>query len=476
MRIGLFDYKEFIDLNHLSEVTSPSLYERNSLPHPNGLISNEIFGISTKSRKETFAYIDLHNYYFTPHVYSRLLRIFRNIDNIVAGTDRYSIDKDGHLVKDPEGETGIEFLYNNWEKIKWEKNEGHGLHNEVVDLITKHKKNEIFTHYEIVLPAYYRDIKTKRNGSGETDDINKLYSKLIRYSSLIESQYLFDFNFHNTNWNIQHTLVDIYIYFRDKIKGKNGLMRKYLLGKNVDYCTRTVITAETFHDDRPDEMEISYEYSSVPISQACVLCYPFVVKYVTDFFKRELDDNKNSKIVYDPETDTVTDVKELDSPISFFNDRYIKKMIDTFIKDPESRFDKIEVPVKNTNKKMYLAFTGIRYTGSTSAELSSISNRPMCWTDLLYLACCDVTKDKHIIGTRYPILDEFASFVTKIRISSTIKTVPMLIDGQLYKYYPLIDYFIPTERIGSYFIDSVRFSNSYLTGLDKLISVEDKPL
>ena len=80
MKIDLFDIKEFIDLNHLQEITSPILFQRGDIPHPNGLISNEIFGVTTKSRRETYAYIDLHGYFFNPDIYKAIRRMFRNID------------------------------------------------------------------------------------------------------------------------------------------------------------------------------------------------------------------------------------------------------------------------------------------------------------------------------------------------------------------------------------------------------------
>ena len=125
MRITTFDMDEFVKINNLKEVTSPVLFERGGVPNPDGLISNEIFGVSTKSRKETFAYIDLKGHFFHPHIYKIIKRVFRNIDKIVNGEDYYSITKEGQLVKDPEnGETGIDFLYDNWEKIKWKGNAG----------------------------------------------------------------------------------------------------------------------------------------------------------------------------------------------------------------------------------------------------------------------------------------------------------------------------------------------------------------
>lgn len=468
MRLDIFDIKEFIDVNHLQEITNPILMEKDGSPHRDGLLSNEIFGITTKSRKETFAYIKLYGHYFHPHVYKAIKRMFKNIDSIISGEKYYTITKDGKLVVDEEnGDTGIEFLYNNWEKIDWSKGSDSYMRNEREYLLSSNDKNIIFMEYQLVCPVYYRDIRTKQSGGNIEDDINKLYSTLIRLTATIRDQYLFSFQFNNTNMSIQNTIVQIYDYFKDRLSGKTGLIKRYLLGKSCDYCTRTVITAETFGgEERPSDRPISFEYSSIPISHALALCYPFVVKYISDFFQREFVDNHENKGIYDPVSDKVVGNVELKDPGAYFSDRYIEKMINTFIKDPESRFTKIKVPTKDGSTK-YVTFTGQRYIGRDTAELSTIMYRPMCWTDLLYMACVDVTRDKHCLITRYPVLNEYGTFVTKVNISSTLKTMPVLLNGKVYKFYPVIEYDTPEELVGTKFIDSVRFSNSYLTGLDK---------
>lgn len=464
MKIDLFDTAEFIELNHLQEITSPVIFQRGDVPHPNGLVSNEIFGITTKSRKETFAYIDLHGYFLNPHIYKSIKRSFSYINQLIDGSANFSLDKDGYLVKDENGDTGLEFLYNNWEKIKWKYSDKDGIRNERLDLITKTPKNIIFTKYVIVIPAFYRDVTISSSG-GETSDLNKMYAKIIRLAKTINDQYLFGLQFDLTNSAIQNTMVDIYDYFKHKIEKKQGLIRKYLMGRNVDYCTRTVITAPTFHANKADQMMINFRYAGIPISQICSLCFPFVMQWLNKFFERELFDNKYSKILYDPTTDTSAGTVELDSPETVFTEKYLKKMVDTYIKDPESRFNKIEVPTKS-NKKLYLTFTGMRIDPTNTSEISGTAFRPMTWTDILYMACYDVTKDKHCLVTRYPLLDEFGIFICKIRVLSTTDTVPMSFNNKLYKYYPNIDFSIPHERMATKFIDSVQFSNSYLPGLD----------
>lgn len=465
MKIDLFNAQEFIELNRLKEVTSPVLFQRGDIPHPEGLISNQIFGVTVQSRKTTFAYVKLHGHFFHPHVYKAIKRMFRNIEKLIGGTQNYIINDDGILVADNNGESGIEFIYNNWEKINWEKSDVSGMRNERVDLLRNFKKDEIFSNCLIIIPPFYRDIKSSSSG-GETGELNKLYANVIRYASLLREKDLFDFQFNQTNLNLQELLVSIYDFFKTKLEKKNGMLRRYLLGKNVDYCTRSVITAPQYHANNPEDLFVDFRHAAIPIAQVCSLCYPYIIKYVKDFFDREIFSNKSSILLYDPIKDTGETLK-LDRPESLFTDKWIKKMIDTFIRDPESRFNTIEVPVLNSKQKYYMQFTGQRYDVTNKSELSELMYRPLTWTDILFQASVDVTKDKHCMVTRYPLLDEFGIFIARIRVASTTKTTPVVVGNTLYRWYPVIDFETPKEQLATSFVDSLQFSNSYLPGLDR---------
>lgn len=465
MKLSLLDVEEFVKLNKLQEVTSPVLFQRGNVPHPEGLISNEIFGITTKSRKSTYAYIDLHGYFFQPHIYKVVKSLFMGLDNIINGSEYYRIE-DGKLVKDPNGDTGIEWLYQNWDKLKWDPGDKPtGMRKERVDLLQKTKKDMIFMSKQVVIPAFYRDISSSSGGGGETSELNNMYANIIRYSSVIKDQGMFAFTFHASNYSVQNNINAIYEYFKVKLEKKQGMLRKYLMGKSVDNAVRAVITAPNFHTDNPEDSMVSFMYCGLPISQACSLFYPFVVAWVKSFFDREFVQNKFAKQVWNPETDDVTDVVELDSPETYFNDKYIKTMIDNYIKNPESRFDPIELPIVGGGKK-YVVFHGKRLHGDSKAELASTYNRKMTVTDLLYVACEDICSDKHVLVTRYPLLDAFGVFFNKIHIASTTKTEVVMMNDKVYKWYPCIDFECKKNEILTKFIDSLQFSNSFLRGLD----------
>lgn len=162
---------------------------------------------------------------------------------------------------------------------------------------------------------------------------------------------------------------------------------------------------------------------------------------------------------------SITDM-ELDNPQAVFTDKFILKKMEAFIKDPECRFDKIEVPLKG-KKKAYLAFKGRRYNKNSTDELATIATRPMTWTDLFYMASEDAVEDKHILITRYPLLDQYGLFATRIRTLSTTTTMPMQVGDKIYRWYPVIDFDVPRNQINTKFMDSVQFSNSYLPGIDR---------
>ena len=464
MKVELLNADEFTDVNHLRDIKSPVMFQRGNSPHPDGLFSTEIFGMTPKDRKETFAYIELGHVFFHPHVYKIIKRFFRNVEKIVSGSSYYIINSEGHLVLSDEihGQTGVQFLYDNWNKIKWEYTNS-PARNERIDVVTKCKKAEVFMTKLLVIPPFYRDVSSSGSG-GNVPEINNFYANAIRLASILKENDVFDFNMYSSQFAIQELLVDTYDYFKEKLESKNGLLRKYLMGKNVDFCTRAVITASSFHATTPDDLQVKLKYSGIPISHVLSLCKPFIMAWVKNFFERELSENLTKNLI-DPATGKVIEVVELVNPETVFTDKEITKRMNSFIKDPDTRFKPIEVPLKN-GKISYMVFHGTRYDMKNRDELSSIMSRKLTWTDVFYMACEDVCKDKHCVVTRYPLTDQYGIFISRISVLSTAKTMPMQVNGKVYKYYPVIDLDTPEHKIATLFIDSVAFSNSHLPGLN----------
>ena len=94
-----------------------------------------------------------------------------------------------------------------------------------------------------------------------------------------------------------------------------------------------------------------------------------------------------------------------------------------------------------------------------------ILNRPMTWCDLIYQSMVEATADKHVWISRYPILDYYGTFPSRISVMSTKKTVYMKTDGKEYEAYPNIDLSFDKSTVSTYFLDTVVMSNLYLKGL-----------
>ena len=471
MKIDLLDISTFTDINDLHEVDSPIIFQRGGIPTSTGLLSNEIFGMNVKKRKSTFAYLDLKVHMFHPHVYKALSRVYSGIDRIISG-QRYVTIRDGKIEDDPEnGHTGLEYIYKNWNKIDWDRTlDEAAMRKERLDMITGNPRAMLFIDRYIVIPVFYRDISTS-GGGAETDPLNTLYSKIIRLASIISKRDLFDFSYHGNIFAMQKLLVELYDTFKHKLERKNGMIRKYLMGKNVSYCTRTVISNPLYHANTPRSLEIPFDTVGVPLGQAAVLAYPFVVRWLKQFFEREFIDVQEIKTTREVSKDGehITTSK-IYKPELYFDERYIKNLVDSYIDDPESRFDPIMVPVleEGASKPTLrpVAFTGKRLKANSDEEISDIGNRPLTITDLLYLACDDALKDKHIIVTRYPVSDAYGMFVARARPISTTRTERVTINGEVYEHYPHIDMNTPRNRMHIRFIDSAQFSNSYLSGLN----------
>ena len=214
MKLWLTDVDEFVSVNNLQEVKSPILFQRGSVPHPEGLISNEIFGLTTKERKTTFASIDLHGHYLHPHAYKVLKSVFSNLDSLINGSLTFSI-VDGILVQDSNGDTGLKWLYENWNKIDWKKKitdaNGSGIRNERIDLLSSTKRDVIFMSKQIVIPAFYRDISSNQSGGGgSTSELNNMYARIIRACTLSDAESLFDFIIDSSVMSVQNDINNIY--------------------------------------------------------------------------------------------------------------------------------------------------------------------------------------------------------------------------------------------------------------------------
>lgn len=479
MQVWLLHYEKFINVNGLSEVTNPIMFDAGNVPTSDGLFSTEIFGVSTKQRKGTFAYIDLKDKFLAPKIYILLKRLNRNFESVIYGSKKFSI-VNGELVPDENGGTGLRWLYNNWESISFKKNYSR-QRGERIDVLTSNKKDLLFTDKFCVIPAFYRDVNLQGSDDNpRIPEINDMYSKIIRNVKAIQDANNLDFVTLSLSGKVQELMVDVYNTLKEKIEGKSGYFRKFLMGKSIDYGSRVVITAAPYTSNREEDQDVNFYYTGVPLSHVCSELTPFIIFWVKQWFKNNVENQKNAYMCQTIDGKMVP--VKLNHPEAFFNDDYIEKHLYQFVKNPYTRFDIIKLPIdevelKEKNvKNAAIALEGIRLD---SNDLSSIPENPtdedikkgvrvrryMTWTDIFYMAAIDVSSNKHVWVTRYPTLDYFGTYVTRISVLSTRNTVPMLVNGRLYKRYPDIDLTATNRDMDAIFRDTFNVCALYLPGL-----------
>ena len=120
LKFELLDPAKLIKYNNLQEVSNPIFFIRDNIPTPDGLLSNEIFGITKDQRANIFAYIDLYEEFMHPLCYVIWNSMDRNLSKIIYGTNKFIIDKDGQFVEDEEnGNNGLKWLKANIDKVKF---------------------------------------------------------------------------------------------------------------------------------------------------------------------------------------------------------------------------------------------------------------------------------------------------------------------------------------------------------------------
>lgn len=475
LSMELLDIDKFIKVNSLEEVSDPVFFN-GPTPTERGLLSNEIFGITKSERSGIYAYIDLGGTFIHPIVYKVLCKLNNKIPDIVNGTDFFIIDDSGDLIKSDDGHTGIDWFRKNFNKIKFKKNESTSR-NRYVDFIEYARDKMWITKY-IVSPPYYRDVDTRQASIG-VGEINKLYSSLIIATRSIKDTSSYGLTLEDvTKARVQNILVQIFDWYGNgttiggqetpkNLPGKYGLIKRGLLYKTVDYSTRLVLSAPDVEAENVDDIMVNMDYAGLPLASAICNFKPFIMFWLRRFFENRFA-GRMEYPVHINDKDTVM-VPLVDYQIAF-SDVVLEEQIERFIHGYSNRFIPIEIPIDKveytkrmkekhytkkellTPQKMCLSMVGYKLNNSsdyneTKNDYSSFKkiDRPLTWCDLFYRAACEVTSDKNILVTRFPIDSYLNQFPTKVRIKSTIKTQPMVVsDGfedntKFYNWYPVIN-------------------------------------
>ena len=445
METKLPPLRKIVELNNLPEVTSPFTYDREGRPHTEGLYSTEIFGFMGSDQRQTqFAYINLKRKFLHPLVFKAIISSYKFTGDIMMGLTDGNINKNGMIESVESGKgigTGIDFFINNWKKIKWDvSSKARADKAELFTLIPE--LDRIFTDVWLVVPPFYRDMSTgKQGGASSKDEFTKLYGQLINSCNLAEAGDMFAGKM--TEFRIQNLLLTIHTEFMQQLAGKKGVIHRKALGKAIDYPARTVISAPPVECEDPDQQQIPYGYLGIPLHIAAAMFYPFVKVQIHELFFNQF--KQYSVYVTDKKGVTVIDEEQ----IAALSDEFIDKLVKRYARSLESRLDRImlkdidgkEVPLQAFEDKL---------------------GRPFTLTDLLYIATFKATLGKHTVTTRYPLEDYRNILRAKVKILVTEKTEFVNLLGMEDKQYPVIPKELDYKKV--HWIESVRCNNLYLDG------------
>ena len=407
LRLEVFDIDKFVKVNDCKCVTNPRAFIRPGIPSNDGLLSNEIFGLTMDERSGIFGYIDLHGYFIDPSCYKAWCRINPKIKSIVHGEKRFKVDKKGQLVEDPEGETGIKWLKSICDQLKFEKKDS--ITRDISRQYVEMNRHNMWIDKYIVIPPFYRDKNTTTDRSVGLGGVNKLYSNLIIASNALKETQDYLLNPEDSMYaRVQEYILNIYNWFcgnADKtiktdmgtgLSGKFGLVQAAALSKTANYTSRLVISAPELKVERPEDMMVTFEKSAIPIATCLADFKDFIIFNVKRFFENEFM-GKTNWAVYNKDY-TKLDYYELDDPLIEFSDERIKHEMDRFLHGYNNRFVPIPVPLKNAPKQYHLQFAGV-----PNNNPESVFHRDLTWLDVFFIAAHQSVKDKQVLITRFPI-------------------------------------------------------------------------
>lgn len=458
---------KLVKVNDLQEITNPIFFVRDGVPTSDGLLSNEVFGISKDERGNIFAYVDLGETFMHPFIYKVWVSMDARIRALVHGTKNFKIDEHGNLIEDENGESGVQFLKKNIDKIKIRSTESRKRDTKI-QFIEKNIEN-MFINKMIIIPAYYRDINSSKGKVG-VGEINKLYqSLLIAIRSLKETA---DYGLSLSNSSkgrVQEILLSIYDWFAQEpnLSKKYGIVRRAVMSKTADYGTRLVLSAPELKVESLEDLMVDLDHSAVPLASVCTNLFPYIIFHIRRFFENEFG-GVGEYPYMDKETKSLKFVKVKD-PLIEFSDARIKKEVERFMFGYSNRFIPIQVP-NEENRTIYMRFKGRQLDEKDVENPEEINKTPLLsrkltWCDLIYMAAVEVSKDKHVLITRYPLDSYFGQFPTKIVVSSTKETEPMYIDNRFYKHYPKIREEDIGTNTSNKFVDTINICNLHIGNL-----------
>lgn len=489
---GALDVERFVKANSCQAVSNPIAFIKGGKPTPDGLLSEQIFGITHAERYGIYAYIDLGGWFIQPLAYKRLCRLNAKVKAIVYGTQAFSV-KSGELIEDPEGGTGMKWLKDNFDSIKWSKSESDVAKTSLEYIKLLNKQGILWIKKMPVIPPGYRDVSVSEKGIS-IGELNQLYQSLLMSCKALTQASDYGLGMMGAvEGRIQEQMVSIFNWFgngttigRDQtpnnLPGKTGLIRRSVLAKTTDYSCRSVISAPNNKAENLEDLMADIDHAAVPLAIAITCFKPFIMYWLRRFFENQFAGRHFIDVAY---TNSETGASEtMMVPIkdyqTIYSDAELEAQIDRFAKGRFNRLIPVKIPVDEVEltkmlkgkkakitRDFYLTFKGrnmsaeefANHTGDEEPTIGKLIERPLTWCDLLYMAAVEMTADKTVLITRFPMDSYFNQYPQKINVRTTTNTVTMVVNGKFYRWYPDISKEDIGKNTSAMFEDTISMCN-----------------
>lgn len=255
---------------YLPRITSPSLRLKNGSYDSKGLFSTDYFGQNGSDKwKRMYSVIELPAKILHPAIYyvidRRISYLKKWIDLSIGGTY-----EDKNLILTNESNKydmcGLADLYDNPDivsKLLLDSGKVDTKAGQVIlARLTKHDPL-MWTSYIVVPPPLFRS----------NDEDNDMYVKAIEELQILRSAIQSNDKLLKSRLlaSIQLLHYQIFTQMVDKIKGKQGIVRGAMLGRNADFSARGVIVGDP---------QLDADHIGVPKDMLVRLFYPWIIHYI----------------------------------------------------------------------------------------------------------------------------------------------------------------------------------------------------
>ena len=256
---------------------------------------------------------------------------------------------------------------------------------------------------------------------------------------------------------IQSLIHELYLYFKRVISGgpnAKGMQREFVMGRNVKGGMRTVISAPTVkNDDIIGDTKYQLDYINVPIH--------FILNNY--FIQTVAATNKLLNVLYDNDIIPQKDFEDKFEFDSYYNNEYIEKTIDMYLKNYTDRYKPLTTP-KGTVCYFYVKNKDKEYI-----------KRPITWIDIFFIAVDSFKEYGRYVSPRYPATDKGSVILSKYNVEvfsgKRMGEVYIKYDKNssgyqyYFKDYPIIDEKLIENPDPHIFEETTKFSCLYLDGL-----------